>query len=129
MIGERRNDVYSLNIKTRRGEIVQIANNTKLNWNEAHRQLGHISLASMKTLISGKMVTGLDIDPVVPATIQCEACIQAKSSHQSFPKESTSRAEHAGDLTHTDLWGPVRTQSPGGAKYFIHGRSHPTNHN
>jgi Reverse transcriptase (RNA-dependent DNA polymerase)/gag-polypeptide of LTR copia-type/Integrase core domain/GAG-pre-integrase domain len=120
IIGERRRGVYPLNVKVQQQrEIVQVVSSTKLTWNEAHKRLGHISLTSMKALINGKMVTGLDVDPVAPATIQCESCIQAKASHQSFPKESMTRAEKAGDLTHTDLWGPARTQSPGRAKYFI----------
>lgn len=39
--------------------------------------------------------------------------------HQSFPKESTTMAEKAGELIHTDLWGPVQTQTPSGVQYFI----------
>ncbi len=65
------------------------------------------------------MATGINIDEMATPTIHCEACIQAKAVHQSFPKESSMRAEKPGDLTHSDLWGPAPKASPGGSKYFI----------
>src|SRR5258707_11735081 len=61
----------------------------------------------MKELLNGNMATGINIDETATPTIHCEACIQAKAVHQSFPKESSMRAEKPGDLTHSDLWGPA----------------------
>jgi transposase InsO family protein len=89
----------------------------KLSWDEAHRRLRHISLTSMRALTH--IVTGLEIDESMDPVLNCESCIQAKAAHQSFPKESTTQAERPGDLTHSDLWGPSRTTSPSGSKYFI----------
>src|SRR5260221_2839405 len=73
----------------------------------------------MKELLNGNMTTGIHIDEMATPTVDCEACIQAKAVHQSFPKESSMRAEKPGDLTHSDLWGPAPKASPGGSKYFI----------
>src|SRR5258708_15775785 len=74
---------------------------------------------SMKELLNGNMATGINIDETATPTIHCKACIQAKAVHQSFPKESSMRAEKPSDLTHSDLWGPAPKASPGGSKYFI----------
>ena len=65
------------------------------------------------------MATGINIDKMATPSIHCEACIQAKAVHQSFPKELTTWAEKPGDLTHSNLWGPAPKASPGGSKYFI----------
>ena len=100
-------------------ETVSLAMTPTISWNEAHRRLGHISISSMKTLLNGNMITGLEVEKSANPSIQCESCIQAKAAHQSFPKESTNRAARPGDLIHSDLWGPSRTASPGGSKYFI----------
>src|SRR5258705_13972036 len=73
----------------------------------------------MKELLNGNMATGINIDETAMPTIHCEACIQAKVVHQSFPKESSTRAEEPSDLTHSDLSGPAPKASPAGSKYFI----------
>jgi hypothetical protein len=66
-------------------EMASLATAMKISWNEAHRRLGHISISSMKTLLNGNMITGLEVDQSTDPSIQCESCIQAKATHQSFP--------------------------------------------
>ena len=36
-----------------------------------------------------------------------------------FPKTVIDPADKPRELTHTDVWGPARTESLGGAKYYI----------
>ncbi len=100
-------------------EVASLATTPRVSWDEAHRQLSHISISSMKTLLNNNLVTGLEVDQSTDPLIQCTSCIQAKAIHQSFPKESPNRAARPGDLIHSDLWGPAQTASPGGSKYFI----------
>jgi hypothetical protein len=53
-------------------------------------------------------------------TPDCEACIQAKQTHVPFP-QSTSKEDSRvpGEMTHSDVWGPARTESLRGSQYFI----------
>jgi hypothetical protein len=41
----------------------------------------------------------------------CDACIQAKQSCTLFPKKANFQMKQPGELTHTNVWGPVRTTS------------------
>ena len=50
----------------------------------------------------------------------CEACIEAKKTHDPFPCVSDNRSETLGELTHSNVCqGPSRTQLIGGSRYFI----------
>jgi hypothetical protein len=48
----------------------------------------------------------------------CESCILAKHQRDSFPDASYREKEHL-ELVHTDLCGPMKTQSIGGSFYFL----------
>jgi len=52
-------------------------------------------------------------------TPDCEACIQAKQHHKPFSHDVGKHSESAGELTHSDVWGPSQTESIGGSKYYI----------
>jgi hypothetical protein len=96
-----------------------VASTKAHSWTAWHRILGHMNMASIKALKEKDMVTGMEVDLTSDPSLQCAACIQAKQHVESFPKESTRNIQEIGDLTHTDLWGPARTISIGGYKYFI----------
>ena len=49
----------------------------------------------------------------------CEGCTLEKHHRESFPKEKAWRAKALLDLVHTDVCGPMNTQTRGGNKYFI----------
>ena len=49
----------------------------------------------------------------------CETCIMGKQTAKPFPKVSDSKSEDLLDLVHSDVCGPMRTKSLGGASYFI----------
>ena len=48
----------------------------------------------------------------------CESCILAKHQRDSFLNASYREKEHL-ELVHTDLCGPMQTQSIGGSFYFL----------
>jgi len=87
-------------------------------WDEWHRRFGHVSAKSLQDIKRKAMVSGFDVDMESKPT-KCEECIQSKLVHRPFPAEATTRAEKPGELTYSDLWGPKRTQSIGGARYFM----------
>ena len=64
------------------------------------------------------LVNGLEVNISSP-DFDCKACIQAKQAHMPFPKMVIDCVDKPGELTHTDVWGPARTKSLGGARYYI----------
>ena len=89
---------------------------SKMNINEAHRKLGHISSAAIKYAVSKGYITGIELDNDSKPEF-CEACTKAKSATQPFPKESQTRTEKYGDRVHWDLWGPAAVKSLTGHFY------------
>ncbi|PVF91978.1 hypothetical protein CPB86DRAFT_676642, partial [Serendipita vermifera] len=83
-----------------------------------HWRFGHVAISSLRKLKNQDMVSGFTVDMDSEPT-ECEACIQAKISHRPFPAEASTRAEKPGELTYSDLWGPSRTMSIGGSRYFM----------
>jgi hypothetical protein len=73
----------------------------------------------VKMLKEKGMVLGMEVDKSVEPAAQCKACIITKQHTQPFPKNSDTEIKEIGDLTVSDMWGPVHTQAPGGDQYFI----------
>jgi hypothetical protein len=48
----------------------------------------------------------------------CESCILGKHKRDNFPTSSNREKEHL-ELVHTNLCGPMQTQSIGGSFYFL----------
>jgi hypothetical protein len=82
-----------------------------------HERFGHISFKSLRSLATKQMVRGLphldDIDQV------CDSCLAGKQRRTPFPSQAKRRAEHALDLVHGDLCGPVSPPTPSGNKFFL----------
>lgn len=81
-----------------------------------HRRLGHLNSRSMALMNKG-MVTGIKYNSDI--FNPCVACIEGKQTRAPFPKKSYTRATQLLGLVHTDLCGPMPTQSIGGARYFL----------
>ncbi|KAG7539387.1 Reverse transcriptase RNA-dependent DNA polymerase [Arabidopsis suecica] len=77
-----------------------------------HRRLGH---ASSKAL---KLLPFSDIASSAFDSKTCEICIQAKQTRDPFPL-SSNKTTFAFELVHCDLWGPYRTTSICGSRYFL----------
>lgn len=90
----------------------------KIMWEQWHVRYGHIGITGLKYLLNDKLVDGLEVDENLPIP-ECKACIQAKHSRQSFPKESENRSAVPGEITHTDMWGPSQTTAITGVRYYI----------
>ena len=48
----------------------------------------------------------------------CDVCSKVKQTQLSFPN-SDNRASECFELIHCDIWGPYRTESVMGARYFL----------
>jgi hypothetical protein len=77
-----------------------------------HERLGHLNMASFKELDA--MVNGMNLKEVLLHCI-CEACVKGKHERTSFPKDEARRASQLLEIVHTDVCGPMRVTSHGGA--------------
>src|SRR5579875_1494527 len=120
-IASRDGKLYRLRCKTvhRSGERAHIATSSKgglLLW---HQRMGHLNVQSLKALPS--LVSGLDRSilhgDALPNT--CEGCMMGKQHRHSFPKDGATRASKVLEIVHSDVCGPMRNASIGGARYFV----------
>lgn len=89
-----------------------------------HDRLGHLNFDSMRLLNKGRLVTDFPLKKMPHhsqdnTVTQCEACIKGKSHRTAMPQAATHRANKVLELVHSDVCGPMRTLSLGGAKYFV----------
>ncbi|KAJ4764255.1 polyprotein [Rhynchospora pubera] len=82
-----------------------------------HKRLGHVNFESLKLLSRKNMVYGLP--NIEEKKDVCEACALGKIHRETFPKEKAWRAKAPLELVHTDICGPMSTNSHGGNRYFI----------
>ncbi|KAI5355034.1 hypothetical protein L3X38_007929 [Prunus dulcis] len=82
-----------------------------------HKRLGHLNERSIKLLADQDMVHGLPHLEQISAA--CEGCMLGKQHRDSFPLESTWRASSLLELVHTDICGPMKTESINGNRYFL----------
>ncbi|BBG96571.1 transposable element gene [Prunus dulcis] len=82
-----------------------------------HKRFGHLNERSLKLLENQGMVHGLP--HLEQVSVVCEGCMLGKQHRDSFPLESTWRASYPLELVHTDICGPMKTDSISGNKYFL----------
>ena len=83
-----------------------------------HKRLAHASVSGIKSMVARGVVKGIDIPPKNP-DFDCEGCVLGKSHRTAIPKISNSRASQPLELVHSDVCGPIETESVGGARYFV----------
>lgn len=69
-------------------------------------------------MYSKNMVNGMKIIDCGIKT-EFETCLQAKTTRLPFPKQSSSQSNDVLDLVHSDVCGPMQTQSPSGKRYVL----------
>ncbi|CAL8152285.1 unnamed protein product [Prunus armeniaca] len=81
-----------------------------------HKRLGHLNERSIKLLENQGMVHGLP--HLEQISVVCEGYMLGKQHRDSFPLESTWRATSPLELVHTDICGPMKTESIYGNRKF-----------
>ncbi len=87
-------------------------------WDEWHKVYAHMGMKVLQAMKQKDMVVGMEVDEMVPASDQCEACVWGKQTIVPFPKKSESEVGAIGDLTVMDLWGKASVMGIQGEKYF-----------
>lgn len=83
-----------------------------------HRIFGHLDPEAIKYMHNKNMIDGLQIADC-GLKLQCETCIKAKTTRHPFPKKSQSKSKAILDLIHTDVCGPMQTESNGKKRYIL----------
>lgn len=83
-----------------------------------HRVFGHRDPEAIKTMHKGNLINGMKIIDC-GINLQCETCMGAKSTRLPFPKKSQSSSKAILDLIHTDVCGPMQTESIGKKRYIL----------
>ena len=83
-----------------------------------HRRLGHRDPEAVLNLSRQKLADGIEVDSC-GLLLKCIRCIKGKMARQSFSKESSHHAKQTLDLIHTDVCGPMSTETFGHKKYFL----------
>ncbi|KAJ1704767.1 hypothetical protein LUZ63_004546 [Rhynchospora breviuscula] len=81
-----------------------------------HLRYGHLNIKGLRLLSQKQMVFGL---PEIKEIGLCEGCVYGKQIRLPFPKNQLMRAKRVLELVHTDLCGPMETESLGGSRYFL----------
>uniref|UniRef100_A0A2N9FQZ7 Integrase catalytic domain-containing protein n=1 Tax=Fagus sylvatica TaxID=28930 RepID=A0A2N9FQZ7_FAGSY len=115
MIGQKiSSNVYKLLGNTILGGVAAVAeseDDDTLLW---HMRLGHMSERGMRELHKRNLLTGIKSCKLD----FCKYCIMGKQCRVRF-KTATHKTKGILDYVHSDIWGPVRTPSKGGAQYFM----------
>lgn len=108
----REEGVYKLDRMTEKANVA-IQNSDKALW---HRRLGHLGNENLK-LLRDEMTTGINFKEEILS--QCVHCLKGKQTRQSFKNTNAQRASEILELVHTDISGPMKESSWGGARYFM----------
>lgn len=82
-----------------------------------HKILGHTSKDTISKMFKKGVVNGLEITNTELDV--CENCSLGKLKRCSHPNKSRSNLKLAGAILHFGTVGPMRTESYGGARYFL----------
>ncbi|KAK2410217.1 putative mitochondrial protein [Trifolium repens] len=80
-----------------------------------HKRLGHMSEKGLSILAKKNVLNG-----VSDARLKkCSHCLAGKQRRVSFMSSEPKRKSEVLDLVHSDVCGPMKTRSLGGAYYFV----------
>lgn len=82
-----------------------------------HQRLGHLNKRCLLEMVNTGAVEGIELSSR-NVDSPCEICIKGKQTRIPF-RETHRRTTRKLEIIHTDLCGPMRTVSKGGAKYCM----------
>ncbi|KAJ0566228.1 putative RNA-directed DNA polymerase [Helianthus annuus] len=82
-----------------------------------HKRYGHVNVDTLINMENKGLVFGLP--KIMKQESLCEGCISGKQTKKTFPRKAMWQASKPLQLVHSDICGPMRTESIGGCRYFI----------
>lgn len=115
--GYKRENIYVVNTDKNIKDIVNIVRKYDEKDIELwHKRYGHLNSNQLKQLERDNSVKGLPKFKNVE--IDCVSCIRGKQTRLPFPQKNEKSSKEVLGLIHTDLCGPMNTESMGGSLYF-----------
>jgi hypothetical protein len=117
MIADRDGDLFYLreNHQKACATSVTMACDIFNNW---HRRFGHLNFKDLEVMMKENLVAGAKLKGAVSTKNPCKICISGKFATAPFPRRP-NRSSNLLDIVHTDVCGPMRIESKGGARYFV----------
>ena len=119
-MGTLENQMYKLNCEVTKPETgasaaISVKDNDLDIW---HFRLGHANEQSVKKLANQELATGMN-SPKQTKLSFCEGCIAGKMKRDPFKPVGEIRSKRKLEIVHSDVCGPLSTDSIGGNKYFV----------
>ncbi|KAL0117643.1 hypothetical protein PUN28_008795 [Cardiocondyla obscurior] len=111
----KRDQLYVVN--ERKEQAAFVNEKDKIDLIKWHQRYGHLNIRDLKAIKVKDMVLGMNLASKTNE-IDCEVCAKCKIHVKPF-KPSSSRETSILGLVHSDICGPISTESIGGAKYFV----------
>lgn len=107
--------VYKLRVTENCGDalLANTSNESIMLWHRRFAHLNHNSLLKLNDAVSG-----INVRANANMIRACKVCCLGKQTRLPFPK-STTRTNAKLELIHSDVAGPMRTKTIGGAKYIV----------
>eukprot|EP00171_Calliarthron_tuberculosum_P004153 IDg4153t1 len=83
-----------------------------------HERLAHINFSGISSMVKNNVVRGIQLTTSNSKPC-CIGCIMGKSDRTAIPKASNRKTKSLLELVHSDVIGPIETESIGGARYVI----------
>lgn len=111
--GKKTCSLYTVQAKICKGVVNTLENDSSTDlW---HRRLGHMSEKGLQVLSKKELLAGIKGTPLKT----CVHCFHGKQNRISFRRNIASRKSHVLDLIHSDVCGPLKVRTLGGALYFV----------
>ena len=107
--------LYQLKCEPARMESVSVALGHMDRW---HQRLGHLHRQRLKEIVQKDMASGVNI-PKTATLSFCEGCVEGKMHRKPFKPVREIRSTRKIQLVHSDVCGPMHTESIGRQKYFV----------
>ncbi|CAI5730574.1 unnamed protein product [Peronospora farinosa] len=86
------------------------------NYDLWHARMGHLNKDALEK--TQRVTTGISITNFKTKAL-CSGCLKGKQMVTQFPSHSQTKTSRVLELVHTDVMGPMKTRSKGGAKYVL----------
>jgi hypothetical protein len=114
-MGSIKGKLYYLSCEVVPGDQASVASECYDLW---HQRLGHINKQQLMEIVQKDMATGISVSKQESVSI-CEGCIKGKMNRQPFKAVGEIRSKKPLEVVHSDVCGPMRTESIGGSRYFV----------
>jgi hypothetical protein len=117
MIADRDGDLFYLRENHQKACATSVTMTCDI-FNNWHRRFGHLNFKDLEVMMKENLVTGAKLKGAVSTNNPCKICISGKFATAPFPRRP-NRSSNLLDIVHTDVCGPMRIESKGGARYFV----------